>query len=154
MAENQPNVNHLGVGGQREFLHDTDEDGRHDQHVGQLHGKGGLEEERLEEGCGKGDHHEEEGGEISAHQHTQELPSQNNSHPNSFIFFPMVSKFQIPVVYTKKSHICVLFHDKLSGKNPHQKLIKHLHGHVDGASLKEDIVKNRPCCVYTCSSKG
>ena len=39
MAENQPNVNHLGVGGQRKFLHDTDEDGRHDQHVGQVHGR-------------------------------------------------------------------------------------------------------------------
>ena len=87
--------------------------------------------------------------------------SQRNQFPKLTTFllhFSLMSPLcHSAVVYTKKSHICVLFHDKLSGKNPHQKLIKHLHGHVDGASLKEDIVKNRPCCLAitcTCSSKG
>ena len=58
LTEDQPVVNHLRIGGQGKFLHDTDEDGRHDQHVGQVHREGGLEEERLEEGGGKGDDQE------------------------------------------------------------------------------------------------
>ena len=58
LAEDEPVVNHLCVGGEREPLHDADEDGCHDQHVGQVHGEGRLKEEWLEEGGGKGDHHE------------------------------------------------------------------------------------------------
>ena len=58
LAEYKPVVDHLGVGGERELLHDADEDGRHDQHVGQVHGEGRLEVDRLEEGGGKGDHHQ------------------------------------------------------------------------------------------------
>ena len=61
LTEDQPVVNHLGIGGQGKFLHDADEDRRHHQHVGQVHSEGGLEEERLEEGGGEGDHHEEKG---------------------------------------------------------------------------------------------
>ena len=58
LAEDKPEVNHLGIGGEGKFLHDADEDGRHHQHVGQVHAKGSFKEERLEEGGGKGDHHE------------------------------------------------------------------------------------------------
>ena len=64
LAEDEPVVDHLGVGGERELLHDADEDGRHHQHVGQVHREGGLKEERLEEGGGKGDHQEQGRGKI------------------------------------------------------------------------------------------
>ena len=64
LAKDQPEINHLGVGGEGQLLHHADEDGRHHQHVGQVHSEGGLKEERLEEGGGKGDHHEEEGWEV------------------------------------------------------------------------------------------
>ena len=39
LTEDQPVVNHLRIGGQGKFLHDADEDGRHHQHVGQVHRK-------------------------------------------------------------------------------------------------------------------
>ena len=55
LTEDEPVVDHLWVGGERELLHDADEDGCHDQHVGQVHREGGLKEERFEEGGGKGD---------------------------------------------------------------------------------------------------
>ena len=63
LAEYQPEVDHLGVGGEGQLLHYTDEDGGHHQHGGQVHTQGGLKEERLEEGGGKGDHEEQEGRE-------------------------------------------------------------------------------------------
>ena len=64
LAEDEPVIDQFWVGGERELLHDADEDGRHDQHVGQVHREGGLKEERLEEGCGKGDHQEQGRGKI------------------------------------------------------------------------------------------
>ena len=64
LAEYQPKVDHLWIGGEGQFLHHADEDGRHHQHVGQVHCEGGLKEERLEEGGSKGDHHEKEGWEV------------------------------------------------------------------------------------------
>ena len=62
LTEDKPDVDHLQVGGEGQFLHHAGEDGRHHQHVCQVHGQGGLEEERLEESGGKGDDHEEDGG--------------------------------------------------------------------------------------------
>ena len=70
MAEDQPKVDHLDVGGERQLLNHTGEDGRHHQHVGQVDGQGSLEVSRLEEGGGKGDHQEEQGGQVGAHQLT------------------------------------------------------------------------------------
>ena len=70
LEEYEPDVNHLWIGGEGQLLHHADEDGRHHQHVGQVHGEGGLKEERLEEGGGKGDHQEEQGGQVGAHQLT------------------------------------------------------------------------------------
>ena len=74
LAEYQPDVDHLGVGGEGQLLHHTDEDGRHHQHVGQVHCEGSLKEERLEEGGGKGDHEQEEGGEVGGQHLTHDLP--------------------------------------------------------------------------------
>ena len=62
LAEDEPIVDHLQVGSRRQSLHHTDEDGRHDQHVGQVHRQSGLKVDWLEEGGGKGDQHEKEGG--------------------------------------------------------------------------------------------
>ena len=38
LTNDEPYVNHLGVGGERQFVHHTGEDGCHHQHVGQVHG--------------------------------------------------------------------------------------------------------------------
>ena len=55
LAEDEPTVNHLDVGGGGQALHLADEDRGHHQHRCQVHTQGGLEEEGLEEGGGKGD---------------------------------------------------------------------------------------------------
>ena len=39
LAKYQPEVDHLGVGGERQLLHHACEDCRHHQHVGQVHRK-------------------------------------------------------------------------------------------------------------------
>ena len=59
LAKDEPDVNHLDVGGGGQALHLADEDGGHHQHGGQVHTQSCLEEEGFEEGGGKGDHHEE-----------------------------------------------------------------------------------------------
>ena len=105
MTEDQPNVNHLGVGRERELLHDADEDGGHHQHVGQVDGEGGLEEERLEEGGGKGDGDEEERGEEGGHHLTCDLSLQNHFHTQT-VWIPS----PIPVCDTKNGHVCILCH--------------------------------------------
>ena len=84
LAEYEPIVDHLWVGGERELLHDADEDGRHHQHVGQVHGEGGLKEERLEEGGGKGDCSQKKGREVGGHHLTCDLPLHENDHTYSF----------------------------------------------------------------------
>ena len=74
LTEYQPEVDHLWIGGEGQLLHHADEDGRHHQHVGQVHCEGGLKEERLEEGGGKGDHEEEKGGEVGGQHLAHDLP--------------------------------------------------------------------------------
>ena len=39
LAEDEPEVDHLGVGGEGQLLHHACEDCRHHQHVGQVHRK-------------------------------------------------------------------------------------------------------------------
>ena len=80
-------VDHLQVGGGGQSLHHTDENGRHDQHVGQVNRQGGFEVDRLEEGGGKGDQHEKEGGQVGGHHLAHDLPSQGHGHPNSKMVF-------------------------------------------------------------------
>ena len=53
LAEDEPQVNHLGIGGEGQLLHHTREDRRHHQHVCQVHCQGSLKEVGLEEGGGK-----------------------------------------------------------------------------------------------------
>ena len=80
LAEDKPEVNHLGIGGEGQLLHHAGEDCRHHQHVGQVHCQGSLKEVGLEEGGGKGDHHEQDGGQVGAHHLAQDLPPENNGH--------------------------------------------------------------------------
>ena len=67
LAKDEPEVDHLGVGGEGQLLHHTGEDCCHHQHVCQVHCKGSLKEIRLEEGGGKSDHHQQDGGQVGAH---------------------------------------------------------------------------------------
>ena len=73
LTEDEPVVDHLGGRGGRQALHLADEDGGHHQHGGQIHTQGCLKEERLADGGGICDHHEEEGGEVSGHHLAQDL---------------------------------------------------------------------------------
>ena len=80
MTKYQPEVDHLGVGGERQLLHHADEDGRHHQHGGQVHAQGCLKEEGLEEGGGKGDHEEQEGGQKGRQHLAHYPPFQDDGH--------------------------------------------------------------------------
>ena len=57
LAEDKPEVNHLGIGGEGQLLHHTCEDCRHHQHVGQVHCESRLKEEGLDKSCSKCDEH-------------------------------------------------------------------------------------------------
>ena len=125
LTEDQPVVNHLRIGGQGKFLHDADEDGRHHQHVGQVHCEGGLKEEWLEEGGGKGDHEEEEGGEVGGQHLAHDLSLQKDPHPHSRLLVT-----EIPSAHMKQIHISILLHPQLFWDQPHCGCI-----HVGGSHL-------------------
>ena len=57
-------VDHLQVGGGGQSLHHTDENGRHDQHVGQVHRQSCLKVDWLEEGDVVHDHQQEQGEHV------------------------------------------------------------------------------------------
>ena len=78
LAENEPDVDHLDVGGGGQALHLADEDRRHHQHGRQVHAQGGLKEEGLEEGGGECDSQQKEGGKVCGHQLTCDLPTHYN----------------------------------------------------------------------------
>ena len=80
LEEYEPDVNHLWIGGEGQLLHHADEDGRHHQHIGQVHGEGGLKVDWLKEGGGKADHQKKEGGEVGGHHLAHDLPLQDNPH--------------------------------------------------------------------------
>ena len=63
-AEDQPDVDHLGVRRWRELLYLAGEDGRHHQHDGQVHSEARLKVDWLEEGGGVGDDQQEQGGQV------------------------------------------------------------------------------------------
>ena len=67
LAEDEPVVDHLGGRGGGQALHLADEDGRHHKHGSQVHAEGCLEEERLEEGCRKGDYRQKKCWKIGRH---------------------------------------------------------------------------------------
>ena len=113
VTENQPDVDHLDVRGGGQALHLADEDGRHHQHRCQVHTQGCLKEEGLEEGGGKGDRCEENGGEIRCHQLTCHLSFQNKNHAQCHPVIVMFLLFEIPICYLKYWHIQRLVHMQL-----------------------------------------
>ena len=115
LAEDQPVVDHLGIRCDWQFLHNADEDGCHHKHVGKVHSQGGLEEERLEEGCGKGDHHEENRGEVGRHHFTLYLSLQHNGHLYSIFWLHSILVVKIPVAHVKKCHVTDLLHHQIFG---------------------------------------
>ena len=105
LAEDQPEVDHLGVGGEGQLLHDADEDGRHDQHRRQVHAQAGLKEEGLEEGGGEGDGHEEDGGEVGDQHLAHDLPLEDDDHPHPLIWVARVSQFKFPMGDQEQGHL-------------------------------------------------
>ena len=65
LGEDQPDVDHLDVGGRREGVGDGDEEGRQDELAGQVDRHHGLEEERFEEVGGVDDTEDEDSRKIS-----------------------------------------------------------------------------------------
>ena len=106
LAEDEPVVNHLGVGGGGQSLHLADEDGGHHQHGGQVHTEGSLKEEGLEEGGGKGDQHQEEGGEVGGHHLRHDFPLQVNIHLDPFTLLRSICVDKLIVVDEEKVHVC------------------------------------------------
>ena len=115
LAEYQPEVNHLWIRCKRQLLHHADEDGSHDEHGGQVHTQGRLKEERLEEGGGKGDHHEENRGEVGRHHFTLYLSLQHNGHLYSIFWLHSILVVKIPVAHVKKCHVTDLLHHQIFG---------------------------------------
>ena len=73
-GEDQPDIDHLHVGGGGQFLYLAGEDGGHHQHDGQVVGHGISEELYLEESSREGEEEEEQGGEVGGHQLHGGLP--------------------------------------------------------------------------------
>ena len=111
LAEDEPVVDHLGGRGGGQALHLADEDRGHHQHGGQVHAEGRLEEERLEEGGGKGDGDEEEKGKEGGHHLACDLSLQNHFHTQT-VWIPS----PIPVCDTKNGHVSILCHRQLVWK--------------------------------------
>ena len=79
-ADNEPDIDHLGVrrGGQLFYL--GREDGRHDQHDGQVHGEASLEVFGFEEGGHVGGDQQEQGGQVGGQHLRLDLPLQGDDH--------------------------------------------------------------------------
>ena len=111
LTEDEPDVNHLDVGGGGEALHLADEDGRHHQHGGKVHTQSRLKEEGLEEGGGKGDGQEKEGREVGGHDLADKLSLHHNQHSQAFIVIVIVNiEVQFPKVDLEHMHVQILFH--------------------------------------------
>ena len=105
LAEDQPEVDHLWVGGQGKLLHHADEDGGHHQHGGQVHTEAGLEEEWLEESGGEGDCHEQDGGEVGDQHLAHDLPLEDDDHPHPLLGVALVDQLQLPVSHQEEGHL-------------------------------------------------
>ena len=113
LAEYQPEVDHLWIGGEGQLLHHADEDGRHHQHCCQVHTQGRLEEERLEEGGGKGDCSQKKGREVGGHHLACDLPLHHDNHSYPFLSIFKGGFAQIPVNVLKEDHVQSLAHNHL-----------------------------------------
>mgnify|MGYP001256469091 CR=1 FL=1 len=132
LAEYQPEVDHLWIGGEGQLLHHADEDGRHHQHRCQVHTQGGLKEDGLEEGGGKGDGQQKEGREVGGHNLTDELPLHHNQHSQAIV---VVVEVQIPQGDYEHVHVKILLHKNLLWNKVDGFLAIFVHGHLYFATL-------------------
>ena len=79
-GEDQPDIDHLHVGGGGQFLYLAGEDGGHHQHDGQVHSNGIGEKAFVKEDGDKGDEQQEGGGEVGGEQLHGNLPLQLHGH--------------------------------------------------------------------------
>ena len=79
-GEDQPDIDHLHVGGGGQFLYLAGEDGGHHQHDGQVHSNGIGEKAVVKEDGDKGDDEQEGGGEVGGEQLHANLPLQLQGH--------------------------------------------------------------------------
>ena len=121
------------TGGGYPILHVAHEDGGHYQHGGQVHTQGCLEEEWLEEGGGKGDEHEEEGGEIGRHHLTHDLPFHRDRHTDSLSGVTCID--EVVISDSEKCHIQWLFHNHIGGEQNDTLLVSAPNAHFDRTFL-------------------
>ena len=103
LAQDQPVVDHLGGRGGGKALHLADKDSCHHQHGGQIYTQSRFKEEWFEERCSIGDHHEEEGREVSGHHLTHDLSFNCDCHTDPFCWVTCIDKDIISD--TEKCHI-------------------------------------------------
>ena len=138
LAEDQPDVDHLDVRGGGQALHLADEDGGHHQHGGQVHGERGLEEDRLEEGGGVGDRHEEDGGEVGGHHLGRHLPPHPGHHLHALLGVRGVGRAEGEVGDVEEGQVELLLHPQGGGDKLNRLLIQGVDCHQDEAFLDQN----------------
>ena len=103
-AEDQPEVDHLGVRRWWELLYLAGEDCRHHQHDGQVDRDGVSKEVRLEEYGDEGDEKKEDGGQEGGQQLGGDLPLQQNLHDHKLVKFAQGQIFD-----REHGQVCVLW---------------------------------------------
>ena len=110
-AEDQPDVDHLGVRGWRQLLDLAREDGRHHQHDGQVHREARLKVDCLEEGGGVGGDQQEQGGQVGGQHLRLDLPLQVDHHVHLLVTFlkPQISDGKHDQVFVIKLQLFETF---------------------------------------------
>ena len=112
-GEDQPDIDHLHVGGGGQFLYLAGEDGGHHQHDGEVHLSGITKKLSVKEDGGEADEEQEDGGEVGGQQLCGNLPLQLQGHVHHVtieilfqfkvsdcehgqLFVPFVEVFELP----------------------------------------------------------
>ena len=85
MREDEPDINHLDIGGGRQRLGHADEECGQHQQRGQVHRHHRFEEERLEEVGGVDDAEDEYGGQEGGQELIHDPPVHHNLQINSLV---------------------------------------------------------------------
>ena len=95
----------------------------------QVHAQGCLEEERLEEGGGVGDHQKEEGGKVGGHHLTHDLSLHRNLHLYSC--FWMAGILKNSACDGKEGHVLWLSDVQMFRKKGHSLLVQTGNVHIN-----------------------
>ena len=136
LAEDEPVVDHLGGGGGGQALHLADEDRRHHQHGCEVDAQGCLEVDRLEQGCGKGDQGQEDGGEEGRHHLAHHLPLQDDQHPDSQLGVGPVHVEELLVSDLEQGHVLGLPHVEELRAKSHSLQVQGADHHLDPTFLE------------------